>query len=238
MVNVVRSNFLEKSQDLIDRLPTAAYAAIDLEMTGITIPGTGRPTRDDTPQDRYPKLRPVPERYSIIQVGVALFHENPDYTAWVEAAAAGGGSGEARNDSGGTGGVDGIDSFDDDTVQQQQQQQQQQQPLPPLKYNGKKCTIDNTCEQCEGDCRRDSDCGTGLVCFVRDSKTVGATQAVPGCSTNPVRFFAKDFCVSSELYQCGDDESTDCAWVAKDTDRRCVTLGYLCRETCGYCRPY
>mmetsp|Transcript_19649 Transcript_19649/g.42822 ORF Transcript_19649/g.42822 Transcript_19649/m.42822 type:complete len:127 (+) Transcript_19649:149-529(+) len=92
MVNVVKSNFLEKSQDLIDRLPTAAYAAIDLEMTGITIPGTGRPTRDDTPQDRYPKLRPVPERYSIIQVGVALFHENPDYTAWVEAAAAGGGS--------------------------------------------------------------------------------------------------------------------------------------------------
>jgi len=122
--------------------------------------------------------------------------------------------------------------------QELQQQQQQQQPLPPLKYNGKKCTIDNTCEQCEGDCRRDSDCGTGLVCFVRDSKTVGATQAVPGCSTNPVRFFAKDFCVSSELYQCGDDESTDCAWVAKDTDRRCVTHGYLCRETCGYCRPY
>jgi len=139
MVNVVRSNFLEKSQDLIDRLPTAAYAAIDLEMTGITIPGTGRPTRDDTPQDRYPKLRPVPERYSIIQVGVALFHENPDFRAWVEAAGGGGGSGEARNESGGTGGVDGGYSSDDNSAQQQQQQQQGGGEEPPeflvRKYN-------------------------------------------------------------------------------------------------------
>ena len=30
MVNVTKSNFLEKSQDLIDRLPSAAFAAIDL----------------------------------------------------------------------------------------------------------------------------------------------------------------------------------------------------------------
>ncbi len=135
MVNVVKSNFLEKSQDLIDRLPSAAYAAIDLEMTGITIPGTGRPTRDDTPEERYPKLRPVPEKYSIIQAGVALFHENPEFTAWVEAASrvVVGGRREMRAAAGG---VDGSDSSDDNQGQQQQQQQEEEEENRPNSSSG------------------------------------------------------------------------------------------------------
>jgi len=51
-------------------------------MTGISSPPNAsnkRPTRDDTPEERYDKVREVPERYSIIQIGVAVFEENPDY---------------------------------------------------------------------------------------------------------------------------------------------------------------
>ena len=54
--------------------------AIDEEMTGINLPGSKRPAKDDTPQDRYQANKTVPERYSIIQLGVALFHQHPDYT--------------------------------------------------------------------------------------------------------------------------------------------------------------
>jgi len=79
MVNVTKSNFLEQSNDLLEHLPTAAFVAIDEEMTGISLPGTKRPTKDDTPSQRYKTLKAVPERYGIIQFGVALFHEHPDH---------------------------------------------------------------------------------------------------------------------------------------------------------------
>lgn len=48
-------------------------------MTGISLPGSGRPSKDDTPSQRYESIKTVPERYSIIQLGLALFHEHPDY---------------------------------------------------------------------------------------------------------------------------------------------------------------
>lgn len=47
-------------------------------MTGISLPETGRPPKDDTPAQRYKTLKKVPERYSIIQFGVALFLKNDD----------------------------------------------------------------------------------------------------------------------------------------------------------------
>lgn len=50
--------------------------AIDEEMTGIRI---GRLSKDDTPEQRYLAVQEVPQRYSIIQVGVCLFTKNPDY---------------------------------------------------------------------------------------------------------------------------------------------------------------
>ena len=52
-------------------------------MTGIQIPGMGRPSRDHTPDERYPRLKPVPEKYSIIQAGIALFHENPVFAQYI-----------------------------------------------------------------------------------------------------------------------------------------------------------
>ena len=47
-------------------------------MTGITIPEHlgGRPiTKEETPAERYPTLKPVSERYSLIQLGVCLFEQ-------------------------------------------------------------------------------------------------------------------------------------------------------------------
>lgn len=74
MVNVTKANFVEQSNDLLRHLPTAAFVAIDEEMTGISIPGTGRPPKEQAPFQRYPVLKKVPERYAIIQLGICLFH--------------------------------------------------------------------------------------------------------------------------------------------------------------------
>ncbi|CAB9509054.1 specific ribonuclease PARN [Seminavis robusta] len=79
MVNVTKSNFIEQSNDLIQRLPSAAFVSIDEEMTGISIPNTPRPPKDQTPNERYQTLKAVPEKFQIIQLGVCLFHEHPDY---------------------------------------------------------------------------------------------------------------------------------------------------------------
>jgi poly(A)-specific ribonuclease len=74
MVNVTKANFVEQSNDLLQHLPTAAFIAIDEEMTGISIPGTGRPPKEQAPFQRYSTLKQVPERYAIIQLGICLFH--------------------------------------------------------------------------------------------------------------------------------------------------------------------
>jgi hypothetical protein len=70
---------LQQSNDLLEYLPSAAFVAIDEEMTGISLPGWKRPKKDDTPAERYNSLKKVPERYTIIQVGISLFHANPMY---------------------------------------------------------------------------------------------------------------------------------------------------------------
>lgn len=60
-------------------MKTASYIAIDLEMSGISLPGQKRPPKDDTPEQRYQRLKKIPELYSIIQVGISLFHRNQNY---------------------------------------------------------------------------------------------------------------------------------------------------------------
>jgi poly(A)-specific ribonuclease len=72
--------YFQQSNDLIANIPNASYIAIDEEMTGISPPNAPRPPKDDTPSQRYLSLKTVPERYSIIQFGVALFmkRENDD----------------------------------------------------------------------------------------------------------------------------------------------------------------
>ena len=52
---------LKESNDFIRRLPTAAFVAIDEEMTGIVIPSSPRPPKDQTPNERYETLKAVPE---------------------------------------------------------------------------------------------------------------------------------------------------------------------------------
>ncbi len=70
-----RSDFLEQSNDFIRHLPNASWIAIDEEMTGIQLPfgESKRLSKDDSPAYRYPGLKPVPERYAIIQLGICLF---------------------------------------------------------------------------------------------------------------------------------------------------------------------
>lgn len=68
--------FAQQSNDLIKHLETAAFVAIDEEMTGIQMPGSGRPRKEIPPSVKYPELKQAPERYSIIQLGVSLFHAN------------------------------------------------------------------------------------------------------------------------------------------------------------------
>ena len=82
MVNVTKANFLEQLSDLLLHLPTASFISIDEEMTGISLPGSrnSRPNKVELPSERYTRLlKGVPERYAILQVGVALFHKNPKY---------------------------------------------------------------------------------------------------------------------------------------------------------------
>ena len=66
---------MEQSNDFIRHLPNASWIAIDEEMTGISLPHgeSRRLSKDDSPADRYSSLRPVPERYAIIQLGICLF---------------------------------------------------------------------------------------------------------------------------------------------------------------------
>ena len=116
----------------------------------------------------------------------------------------------------------------------------------PLVLTGKCKTLGRKCNACEGDCDDDTDCRDGLVCFVRDSKTKGQGESVPGCSTNPFEWTSKDFCVDANLYQCKDVDTIKirvgtfsmertCDYV-KDDLARCKEYGRYCRETCGYCR--
>lgn len=68
---------LQESNDFIRRLPNASWIALDEEMTGIMLPPAmaKRPSKDETPASRYPSLKLVPERYSIIQLGICLFEQ-------------------------------------------------------------------------------------------------------------------------------------------------------------------
>ena len=47
-------------------------------MTGISIQGFERPKKNESPTQRYAVLKQAPERYSIIQLGVSLFHSAND----------------------------------------------------------------------------------------------------------------------------------------------------------------
>lgn len=58
-------------------MQTASFIAIDEEMTGISLPpNEATPlSKEEMPSTRYPSLKKVPERYSIIQLGVSIFEQ-------------------------------------------------------------------------------------------------------------------------------------------------------------------
>lgn len=76
-VNSTKSNFLEQTNDFIHHLHNASWIAIDEEMTGISLPPSEstRLNKEDSPDVRYHAMKGVPERYSIIQLGICLFEQ-------------------------------------------------------------------------------------------------------------------------------------------------------------------
>lgn len=73
-MEVTKENFAEVAAEIEGLLPTAAFVAIDEEMTGISVPGQ-QERYEDLPQERYAKIRKAASTYNIIQFGVAIFHE-------------------------------------------------------------------------------------------------------------------------------------------------------------------
>lgn len=76
---MLHMKYLQQSNDLLRHLPTASFVSIDEEMTGISMPNSPRPPKDHTPAQRYEFLKKIPEQFSIIQLGICLFHQHPDY---------------------------------------------------------------------------------------------------------------------------------------------------------------
>lgn len=79
------NEFLRDQSSLIKLLPDAAYVAINLEVTGDNVnESTNNMFNDDMiPEEKYQILRSIAERYSIIQVGIAVFNENKDFKSHV-----------------------------------------------------------------------------------------------------------------------------------------------------------
>jgi len=71
-MDVTKDNFEEAAQQIEALLPSAAFISFDEEMTGISIAGQAD-KMEDTPANRYSKMRKVASRYNIIQFGLAIF---------------------------------------------------------------------------------------------------------------------------------------------------------------------
>lgn len=75
-MDVTRDNFLEVLPVLLEKIATCKFMSFDEEMTGISLSDpSSRIRKDDTPQERYKRMRMVASRFGIIQFGLCLFHE-------------------------------------------------------------------------------------------------------------------------------------------------------------------
>ena len=74
-MNVTKANVDKVAEEIEALLPTAAFVAIDEEMTGISMDEQSFYSMGDTAAKRYAKMREVASWYNIIQFGMALFHE-------------------------------------------------------------------------------------------------------------------------------------------------------------------
>ena len=74
-MNVTKANFDYVAAEIKALLPSAAFVAIDEEMSGISFEDHNPYNVSDVPAKRYDKMREVASWYSIIEFGMALFHE-------------------------------------------------------------------------------------------------------------------------------------------------------------------
>ncbi|KAG8341151.1 hypothetical protein TRVL_08018 [Trypanosoma vivax] len=76
-MQVTRDNFPAVFPKFVELLQTCDFYAIDEEMTGINV--ADKPESiTDTPEETYRAKREAASRYSIIQVGICLFHKDDD----------------------------------------------------------------------------------------------------------------------------------------------------------------
>ena len=77
-MDITKDNFGSTVDKVCDLLRSCDYYAIDLEMTGIDLPGRAIPEDPCmSPNDLYRIKREVASRFSIIQVGLCTFHQSP-----------------------------------------------------------------------------------------------------------------------------------------------------------------
>ena len=89
MVDVTKESFEEQLPRFREAAsdPSLCFMAFDFEFTGIAQPGTSFTefnSYDDSPAERYAKLREVVLRYSICQLGVAMFHRRSTHSKEAE----------------------------------------------------------------------------------------------------------------------------------------------------------
>ena len=76
-MDVVKENFGEALTKICNLLPSSKFISIDEEMTGIFgVNDAERIQRDDAPAERYVRMKPVAQKYRIIQFGLCIFSEN------------------------------------------------------------------------------------------------------------------------------------------------------------------
>ena len=74
-MEVTTANFEDGLARLEALLPTCKFIAFDEEMTGIMLDRSTAPNVGDSPEVRYKKMKRVTEEFSLMQVGLCLFHE-------------------------------------------------------------------------------------------------------------------------------------------------------------------
>lgn len=72
---VTLDNFADAFNQFERLLPSCKFIAFDEEMTGIAMSGTS-PNVEDDPEARYLKMKRVTEEFTLMQVGICLFHES------------------------------------------------------------------------------------------------------------------------------------------------------------------
>ena len=77
-MEVTNANFAAAADELESLLPTAAFVAIDEEMTGIMLDKSTAPNAGDTVERRYQKMKRVTEEFNLMQVGICLYHREVD----------------------------------------------------------------------------------------------------------------------------------------------------------------